>query len=97
MAALWGFDLGGTKIEGIIIDSETNQIISRLRIPTEGDKGYDHVIVQICKLITLLETESGLKDRNAIIKAIVSRNIFFIPISPVFTIPKTRCFHQKTN
>jgi fructokinase len=61
MAALWGFDLGGTKIEGIIIDSESNKILSRLRIPTEGDKGYDHVIVQICKLITLLEADSGLK------------------------------------
>ncbi len=61
MAALWGIDLGGTKIEGIIIDTDNNQIISRLRIPTEGEKGYDHVIAQIGKLLALLETESGLK------------------------------------
>lgn len=61
MSALWGIDLGGTKIEGIILDQNNNAIISRLRVPTEGDKGYDHVVKQIIYLIDLLEKESGLK------------------------------------
>jgi predicted NBD/HSP70 family sugar kinase len=61
MSALWGIDLGGTKIEGIILDKNNHAIISRLRVPTEGDKGYDHVLNQIIHLIDLLEKESGQK------------------------------------
>ncbi|WP_420580433.1 ROK family protein [Reichenbachiella sp.] len=58
----WGIDLGGTKIEGIIIDpSAENKIIARIRIPTEGDRGYHHVLFQIKKLIEKLISESGQK------------------------------------
>lgn len=60
MKTRWGIDLGGTKIEGIIINAETNQTISRVRVPTEGDKGYHHVLNQIEKLISKLKSESGL-------------------------------------
>lgn len=57
----WGIDLGGTKIEGIIIDSaENNTVIARRRISTEGDRGYHHVLLQIKKLIAALSKESGL-------------------------------------
>lgn len=57
----WGIDLGGTKTEGIIIDSSANnKILARKRIPTEGEKGYHHVLFQIKKLIQLLSNESGL-------------------------------------
>ncbi len=44
-----GIDLGGTKIEGIIIDNNGDEI-TRLRIPTEQIKGYNHIIFQISKL-----------------------------------------------
>ena len=36
MEPLWGIDLGGTKIEGVIIESRENlKVIHRHRIPTE--------------------------------------------------------------
>lgn len=58
--ALWGIDLGGTKIEGIVLDPVTNSILARKRVPTEGEKGYDHVLSQINLLIGQLRTETGL-------------------------------------
>lgn len=58
---LWGIDLGGTKIEGVILESESNpQVISRIRVPTEREKGYDHILSQISQVIDLLQEESGL-------------------------------------
>ena len=38
MDAIWGFDLGGTKIEGIILNKEDHSVVTRLRIPTEGHR-----------------------------------------------------------
>ncbi|MFS8616074.1 MAG: ROK family protein [Solitalea sp.] len=61
MKPLWGIDLGGTKIEGVIIQSQENpQELARLRIPTEASKGYSHILQQIHKLVKALENESGL-------------------------------------
>jgi predicted NBD/HSP70 family sugar kinase len=59
---LWGIDLGGTKIEGIVLKAGNNKgITSRLRIPTEKKKGYDHIIKQISKIIEDLKKDSGLE------------------------------------
>jgi len=59
---LWGLDLGGTKIEGAILESRTNpRVLHRLRIPTESGKGYDHIVNQVAKLVEMLSAESGLK------------------------------------
>ena len=45
MDKLWGIDLGGTKTEGVIIESVENpEIIFRKRIPTESGKGYEHIL-----------------------------------------------------
>ncbi|MBX9853055.1 MAG: ROK family protein [Cytophagaceae bacterium] len=44
-----GIDLGGTKTEGIILDNEMNEIF-RKRIPTEQEKGYEHLIDQLADL-----------------------------------------------
>lgn len=64
---LWGIDLGGTKIEGAIIDpASPDRALHRLRVPTESQHGYDHIIGQISKLITSLEETSGLKRPAAI-------------------------------
>lgn len=60
MKILWGIDLGGTKIEGIVIDEPSKKILARKRVPTEGDKGYDHVISQVDLLINMLKVETGL-------------------------------------
>ncbi|MFK7807021.1 MAG: ROK family protein, partial [Saprospiraceae bacterium] len=65
MGPIWGIDLGGTKIEGVILeDRETNNVLKRLRIPTEGDKGYEHVISQISRLVEVLSAEAGMKPSH---------------------------------
>ncbi|KPA51539.1 ROK family transcriptional regulator [Photobacterium leiognathi subsp. mandapamensis] len=47
----WGIDLGGTKIECIVIDRDTEQSVIRERIATESAKGYTHILQQIKTLI----------------------------------------------
>ena len=60
--ALFGFDLGGTKIEGVVINAkEDPSVLARQRLPTEKEKGYDHIIAQIAKVLKMLETETGIK------------------------------------
>ncbi|HEX8545837.1 MAG TPA: ROK family protein [Cytophagaceae bacterium] len=44
-----GIDLGGTKIEGIVLDDKNNEII-RKRVPTEQEQGYDHILRNIKQL-----------------------------------------------
>jgi predicted NBD/HSP70 family sugar kinase len=64
MSALWGIDLGGTKIEGAILKSaEDPTVIARLRVPTEKEYGYDHIIGQIAKVIDLMKAETGLQPK----------------------------------
>ena len=65
MKHLWGIDLGGTKIEGIILDPQEKPVtICRLRVPSEAEKGYEHVTGQIVKLIEMMKAESGLKPER---------------------------------
>ena len=60
--ALWGIDLGGTKIEGVILESTGHPSpIVRTRVDTEASGGYDHIIGQLAKLVAELEQKSGLK------------------------------------
>jgi fructokinase len=61
METLWGIDLGGTKIEGIVLNPATGDILTRQRIPTEGQFGYHHVLSQIKKMVDLLAANTGLK------------------------------------
>ncbi|MCE0485022.1 MAG: ROK family protein [Methylacidiphilales bacterium] len=61
MALVWGIDLGGTKIEGAIIDTAApDKPLCRLRVPTEAEKGYGHIRSQIKKLCDTISAESGL-------------------------------------
>ncbi len=60
-APLWGIDLGGTKIEGVILPSLNDpKPILRKRIDTEASKGYDHIVGQIVRLVDSMKHESGL-------------------------------------
>jgi fructokinase len=60
--AIWGIDLGGTKIEGVILESIDSPVpIVRTRIDTEAAKGYDHVLGQVARLVSEMEQQSGLK------------------------------------
>ena len=64
---LWGVDLGGTKIEGAIVDiAQAGRALWRVRVPTESQHGYDHVLGQTGKLIEELEAASGLPRPDAI-------------------------------
>ncbi len=53
-----GIDLGGTKIEGILLDDKLN-VIERTRIPTQQEKGYKSIIDSIVSLIDELKTKSN--------------------------------------
>ena len=64
---LWGIDLGGTKIEGAIVDaSHPDRPICRTRVPTEGDRGYEHILNRVQSVVERLEAESGLTRPPAI-------------------------------
>jgi len=60
--SLFGIDLGGTKIEGAVVDpARPDCAVCRMRVPTEGARGYSHVIRQIVRLVGMLERQSGIK------------------------------------
>lgn len=57
----WGIDLGGTKIEGVIMDSSRPaEALFRLRRETGASLGYEHILSQIEGVIADLESASGL-------------------------------------
>jgi len=60
--SLWGIDLGGTKIEGVILrdasddkvmlrDASDDKVMLRQRHNTEAEKGYTHIISRIKLLV----------------------------------------------
>jgi predicted NBD/HSP70 family sugar kinase len=59
---LWGIDLGGTKVEGVILKSALEpEVLFRDRLSTERDKGYEHILSQIHKLVLMMEQSAGYK------------------------------------
>jgi fructokinase len=46
MSARVGIDLGGTKIEGVVLDTD-GRVAVRRRIPTESDRGYEHIVERV--------------------------------------------------
>jgi predicted NBD/HSP70 family sugar kinase len=62
---IWGIDLGGTKIEGVILNSlDNSRPLIRKRIDTNGEKGYEQVLGQIKILVDLLSAETGLTPKS---------------------------------
>ena len=55
-----GIDLGGTKIEGILTD-ENYKSITRKRISTNQEEGYNSILESIKNLILELVQESNEK------------------------------------
>ena len=41
-----GIDLGGTKIEGVVLDADGKELV-RKRIPTEREHGYQHILQRL--------------------------------------------------
>ncbi len=67
MSLVWGIDLGGTKIEGVVCDSaDLSRVVARHRIPTEADRGYEHSLQQIKALILSLAQTLGAPLPNRI-------------------------------
>jgi fructokinase len=61
MNTKWGIDLGGTKIEGVVLPESSTKPMARLRLPTEAAKGYEHILSQVNKVVLGLEEATGLK------------------------------------
>jgi len=57
---LWGIDLGGTKIEGIVLKSaDEPEVLIRTRIDTEAQLGFEHVLQRIKLLVDQMAEEIG--------------------------------------
>ncbi len=56
----FGIDLGGTKIEGVVLD-ELGQVRERRRIPTEREGGYAHILTRIARVVHELEEATGVR------------------------------------
>ena len=57
---LWGIDMGGTKIEGVILKSAKDpKVLFRDRLPTEADKGYQHILSQVGKVVNMMKKHAG--------------------------------------
>lgn len=52
-----GIDLGGTKIEGILLDNSFN-VVERTRIPTQQEKGYKSIMNSIISLVDELKIKA---------------------------------------
>lgn len=61
----WGIDLGGTKIEGIVLaGNDLNTVIVRHRIPTEAEAGYQQILKKIKDLIDYLASKSDRRPNK---------------------------------
>jgi len=49
MAHRVGIDLGGTKVEGVVLDDE-HRVVVRRRIATESERGYEHIVERVGEL-----------------------------------------------
>lgn len=56
-----GIDLGGTKIEAAFLDPDAfEKPLARVRVPTERENGYDHILDQIARACEMASAEAGL-------------------------------------
>ena len=55
-----GIDLGGTKIEGILLDEKYNTI-QRKRIETHQENGYDSIVKSVTSLVNELRAKTDEK------------------------------------
>ncbi len=53
-----GIDLGGTKIEGVVLDAEGHELL-RQRIATQQDEGYEAILGRIQHLYERLQRQAG--------------------------------------
>ncbi len=58
MEQYWGIDLGGTKVEGTVLN-ENREALVRLRIPTEASGGYRHILGRVAMLVEQMADRLG--------------------------------------
>ncbi len=65
-----GVDLGGTKIEVAIVRAneadDTPEDLARLRVPTDRDRGYEHILQTVSLTIAEAVRMAGLGERPSI-------------------------------
>jgi fructokinase len=56
-----GLDLGGTKIEGVLVRGPDDdlEVLERLRVPTGGEQGYEHILRQALGVAEALDRAAG--------------------------------------
>ena len=60
VGTLWGVDLGGTKIEGVVFREGSHESpMARKRVPTAAAQGYGSIVERCRALVKELEAESG--------------------------------------
>ena len=61
MSAYWGIDLGGTKIEGVVLSAAgAAEPLCRIRVATEAEQGYGHIVGQMHRLVEQMKAQTGL-------------------------------------
>lgn len=58
-----GIDLGGTKIEGVVLESNGDEFF-RKRIPTEQEKGYEHILKSIKTIYDVMVDKIDNEDHS---------------------------------
>lgn len=54
-----GIDLGGTKIEGVVLGEDPVEPIRRIRVATPRGSGYAGIVAEVCDLVALLRNAIG--------------------------------------
>ena len=57
MAARIGIDLGGTKIEGVVL-ADDGTPLARERVATERERGYEHIVARVAELVARLRAHA---------------------------------------
>jgi predicted NBD/HSP70 family sugar kinase len=90
---LVGIDLGGTKIEGVVIEADRpDTALARLRVPTEREQGYDHILGRICGLI---DTLSGAHPEAARVAVGIATPGTWDPLTQTLRGSNTQCLNGK--
>lgn len=57
-----GIDLGGTKIEGVVLDANFEPRL-RIRVPTERERGYEHILQRVADVYRALRPHAPQATR----------------------------------
>ncbi len=58
-----GVDLGGTKIEAVVLDRDTMSVLARERVATERDRGYEAIVETTAAHIEATAARAGIDVR----------------------------------